>query len=315
MDQYKLEDKGDKRILVIGNNRYETNYSKKIIELIIKRKGIDRISGYLTHKEKRAYFIEPLFKYLKKNGHGNLRVLEVGCSAGQFTELLNEQASISDIYSFDIDKTLAEITELKVKELGLNRVKRIDCFSLSQTTNLPYENNFFDIIIVSGVIEHLPFENRYLYVDEYYRKLKIGGVICFVNTPNRNYPFESHSIGLPFISKLGPQAAFIYAKLFGKLEKVDFPEFVRVGTGWRNASYYECLPRALTLEVSDISKEAGYGFEFFNEQKYGLKFSIFILPFLKLLNLAAKMLNFPISFFLPELNIVFKKIKDYESGL
>ena len=312
MKDYKIEDTGSKRVLVIDGNRYETIYSKKVIELVIERKGLERAPEYFVHKENREYLFAPLFKYLTSKKGKDLKVLEVGCSAGQFTELLNEQASIGEIYCYDIDKIMVEVTKTKVEELGLKKVKRVDCFPSEETLKLPYLNDYFDLIILSAVMEHLPFENRHLQVDEYYRKLKIGGLICFLDTPNRNYPIETHSVGLPFINRFPPQAAFIYAKLFGKLKGIDFPEFVRPGTAWRNATYYECLPKSLTIEIKDISEEAGYGYALFMSIPRSLKFRIFISPTFKLLNLIAKRLSFPMSFFLPYLNLVFKKTFNFE---
>jgi ubiquinone/menaquinone biosynthesis C-methylase UbiE len=315
MSEYQIIQRQDKRILIINGKEYETMYSKRIIELIIKRKGLARTPEYFVHKEKRKNLLMPLFDYLESQGLRNLKVLEVGCSAGQFTELLNEQDSIEEIYSYDVDRLLTEVTRIKVDELGLKKVKRVDCFSNQETKNLPYENNYFDLIILSGVLEHLPFENRYMYVDEYYRKLKIGGLLCFLDTPNRNYPFETHSIGLPFINKLSAQTAFIYAKVFGKLKGVDFPGFTRAGTGWRNATYYECLPHAISMVVKDISEEAGYGYSFFKKIPRGIKSKIFLSPWFALLRYLSIKLDFPISFFLPYINVVFKKIHDFENSL
>jgi 2-polyprenyl-3-methyl-5-hydroxy-6-metoxy-1,4-benzoquinol methylase len=123
MTEYKIEDKGQKRILIIGDKEYETIYTKRIIELIIERKGLRRAPEYFVHKEKREYLLLPLFGYLKSRAVNNLRVLEVGCSAGQFTELLNEHDCIGEIYSFDIDKVLVEVTKAKVEDLKLKKVK------------------------------------------------------------------------------------------------------------------------------------------------------------------------------------------------
>ena len=312
MQAYTIEEKGNARVLNVEGKSYQTIYSAKVIELLISRKGLNRTLDYLRHKEKRSYFLTPIFSYLKAQGKVNLKVLEAGCSAGQLTELLDEQDFISEICCFDVDKALIEVSNLKAKELRLNKVKNIDCLTTAQTESLPYEDNYFELILVVGVVEHLPFEARYRYVDEYYRKLKIGGLICFLNTPNRKYFFDWHTTGLPFINWLSPQNAFIYAKLFGKLKRVSFPEFVRPGTGWRGATYYECLPQSRTIVIDDISESAGYGYSFFRKCRHSLKFRIFIKPFFKIIYLFSRLLNFPVSFFLPELNVVFKKVLEYE---
>lgn len=293
---WAIEDDGTSRTLSIGTRRFQTNYSKQIIELLITRKGAERASQFLVHQAERCWFLKPLFDAFNRQGRP-LRVLEVGCSAGHLTEFLNAQPATGEIYAFDVDRAMVDVARLKWQELNLSKVKRIDHFSVYDTRSLPYENDFFDVVIVAAIVEHLPFEARHIYVDEYYRVLRTGGVIGFWDTPNRYYPFESHSIGLPFISLLPPQIAYAYARLCkrAKMKDVSFPLFVRAGTGWRNSSYYELLPKSLMIDVLDVSDEFGY------ESGAG--------RFAKRL---AKMLRVPPSFFAPRLNLVFQKIRQYE---
>ena len=98
--EYIINDLGNERILIVGNKEYRTYYSRRIIELLIKRKGLKRATQYFTHKEKRAKFLDPLFNYLNSKTK-NLKVLEVGCSSGHITEYLNEQRCIEEIYNYD----------------------------------------------------------------------------------------------------------------------------------------------------------------------------------------------------------------------
>lgn len=291
--EYEINALGNENVLIVGKRKYKTYYSKRIIELLIKRKGLERATQYFTHREKRAQFLEPLFACLN-NKTKNLKVLEVGCSSGHITEYLNEQACVEEIYSYDVDKAFVEITALKKEELNLHKVKGIDHFSIQDTLALPYENNFFDLIIALAIVEHLPFENRHIFIDNYYKKLRVGGIIGFWDTPNRFFPLERHSLGLPFAHWLSPHSAFIYAKLFGKLKGAHFTDFTRAGTGWRNSSYYELLPKTLMIEIQDISEEVGYSCT-----------SRFI-------SLLARLFDAPTAFFTPNLNIVFRKEKEYE---
>lgn len=308
---YNIVEKKGIRELETSSGTYNTVYSKELIEAIIKRKGIHRTPAYLYHKQERQQFLNPLFKYLKSQGCSNLRVLEVGCSAGQVTELLQEQDFISEIYSFDVDKELVEIAQLKVKELGLNKVKEIKHLSIKQSLDLPYQNNFFDIVIVPAVVEHLPVEGRFLFVDEYYRKLKVGGYISFTDTPNRRFFFEGHSFGLPFLHRLSPQKAFVYGRITGKMKNITPEMMVKAGVGWKNSDYYELFPKHLSVDIKDISEESGYGYSFFIKKIKGIK-KIVLLPYLLWIKFISGIIGFPPSFKLPELNVLFKKTKDYE---
>jgi hypothetical protein len=117
------------------------------------------------------------------------------------------------------------------------------------------------------VVEHLPARYRRAQVDEYYRVLAPGGHIAILDTPNRWFPLETHSIGLPLVQWLPPRLAYAYARLFRprKFGGVPYEEFVAEGTGWRNATLAECLPSGGRAGLEDVTEEAGYGWRFFRD--------------------------------------------------
>jgi peptidoglycan/xylan/chitin deacetylase (PgdA/CDA1 family)/SAM-dependent methyltransferase len=310
--QYTLSDLGHQRILSVDGKEYRTHYSKRVIQMLVDRKGIHRTPPYLSFKETRRRFLDPLFRYFEARGVGNLKVLEVGCSFGHFTEYLNEQAAISEIRTFDVDRAFVEITRAQVEDLGLTKVREVRHLTTDETRRLPFDDGQFDLVLAIGVVEHLPFEGRHRYVDSYYRVLKTGGFVGFFDTPNRFFPFETHSVGLPGVQWLPPELAFGYAKALGKLRGVSFSEFTRPGTAWRNASYYECLPKSRMIEVRDLTEEIGYGYGFFKEHVRSRKGKL-ALPVLAGLQTLARWLDVPPSFFLPYLNLVFQKAHDYEA--
>ena len=88
------------------------------------------------------------------------------------------------------------------------------------------------------MVEHLPARNRRAQVDEYYRVLAPGGHIAILDTPNRLFPLETHSIGLPLVQWLPSRLAYAYARLARprKFGAVSYESFVADGTGWRNAT-------------------------------------------------------------------------------
>ncbi len=310
-DDYRLEDLGDKRILHLGNHKWETHYSTRVVNALISRKGAKRATAFLGHKEKRQRFLSPLFNYLQSKGSGGLKVLEVGCASGAMTECLNDQPFIQEVFTYDVDSAMVQITRMNCEDLHLDKVRRVDLLTTAQTQDLPYQDGYFDVIIVLAVVEHLPVHDRYRFVDQYYRKCAPGGLVCFFDTPNRLWPIESHSTGLPFIQFFSPEFAYCYGRLLGKLKDASFPDFVRAGTGWRNATYEELLPKHLTLQIRDISAEAGYpphfeckGFHLRNLLRYSL-----FLPY----KIISRICGVPISLFLPSLDVVFQVQHNYES--
>ncbi|WP_300367238.1 class I SAM-dependent methyltransferase [Brachyspira sp.] len=67
----------------------------------------------------------------------------------------------------------------------------------ADVTNLPFENNFFDLIISSHVIEHIEDENKIL--SEFNRVLKDDGLIflSFPYSPQYKKTFEDASVNTP----------------------------------------------------------------------------------------------------------------------
>src|SRR5207244_5567207 len=132
---------------------------------------------------------------------------------------------VATIHTFDTDAAVVTITRAKVDEMGLAKVREVALFTNDETRRLPHANGAFDLVLAIGVVEHLPRERR-AHVDEYYRLLAPGGHIAILDTPNRFFPLETHSIGLPLVQWMTPSAAYRYARLcrprkFGNLEYVD----------------------------------------------------------------------------------------------
>lgn len=91
----------------------------------------------------------------------NLRALDVGCREGTQTRRLKEKGY--RVTSIDIDKAYENAQIVDINE------------------GLPFEDNFFELIWCSEVIEHL--ENPQKSVNEFRRVLKPGGLLV-VTTPN-----------------------------------------------------------------------------------------------------------------------------------
>ena len=259
---YTLTDLSDRRVLVVGGREYVTRYSARVIRMLIERKGVARTPPYLTYRETRGpHFLGPLVRRLRARGASGLRTLEVGCSFGHMTEYLAEQPEVGSIVTFDTDPAFVAMTRAKVAELPLPRVREVLCLGNDATRRLPWAAGAFDLVLAVGVVEHLPARNRRAQVDEYYRVLAPGGHIAVLDTPNRWFPLETHSVGLPLVQWLPPRLAWRYARA-GRPDRyrhVTFEDFVADGTGWRNATLADCLPASGWRGLRDVTEEAGYG--------------------------------------------------------
>ena len=304
---YSIEDLGDRRVLTMNGVTYApTRYSKRVIEMLIERKQ-ERAPLYFPFKDQRApLYLEPLFRWLRAHGARGLRVLEVGCSFGHMTEYLAEQPEIATIETFDTDPAFIDIIRAKREELPIDKLRDVLLLSNDQTQRLPWRDGTFDLVLVVGIVEHLPKDRRAI-VDEYYRVLAPGGHITILDTPNRWFPMETHSIGLLGVQWMPPRLAYRYARLFRrKIRDVPYEVFSADGTGWRNATLKECLPSSGWHGIEDVTEEAGYGSRFF--AKVAGRRMVRLGPTLDLFVTVLRAVGATPSRCLPYFNLLFRKL-------
>jgi len=306
---FRLVDAGDRRILTIDGRDYETTYSARVVRMLIERKGAHRAPPYFGYKVARGeHFLGPLFRYLEGRGTRPLDVLEIGCSFGHITEYLQQCAAVRRINTFDTDRAFVDMVRVKVDELGLDKVADVRHLDGEATCRLPWADGAYDLVLAIGVVEHLPMRLRRAQVDEYYRVLAPGGHIAILDTPNRAFPLETHSVGLPFVQWLPPRLAYHYARLgrpatYGRLA---YEEFIADGTGWMNASWRDCLPASGRRGLDDVTEAAGYGWRFFRDTARS-RTRRALLPAFAVAVTALRAVGSPPSLCLPYLNLVFRR--------
>jgi len=94
------------------------------------------------------------FNFNKIHLPPNARILDVGCGEGR--HIFGSLHTYTDVYCIGIDQDIASLS--KCKE-GLDFFKELDTastvFMQGSVYNLPFENNSFDLVICSEVLEHL----------------------------------------------------------------------------------------------------------------------------------------------------------------
>lgn len=131
-------------------------------------------TNFYTHsledeRQKLGFYDEKLEFILKKTGK-NKKVLDIGCNDGYVGEKLIAQRNT--VYGIDI----VERDLQTAKKRGL-KVMNIDI----ENNNLPYEDNYFDVIILADIIEHV-FDTDLL-LRKCFKVLKKNGTLI-LTTPN-----------------------------------------------------------------------------------------------------------------------------------
>lgn len=124
-------------------------------------------SKRLKNDFKRIASFKQEADFLINNGiEFNGIVCDVGCSTGEFLDEINWTGQ-----KFGMEVSSFAINLAKSKGISFEK-------------NILNQNNYFDLIIFRGTIQHLP--SPFEYIEAAYNSLKIGGKICFLATPNSN---------------------------------------------------------------------------------------------------------------------------------
>ncbi len=107
------------------------------------------------------------------------RILDVGCGDGYYLYLLSSLGLRLKLYGVDFDKQALATASYNLAG------KKITLKTASLMDRLPFEDNYFDKIVMSEVAEHLPDDKKGL--KEVFRVLKKGGVLA-LTVPHHNYP-------------------------------------------------------------------------------------------------------------------------------
>jgi SAM-dependent methyltransferase len=111
-----------------------------------------------------------------ERAHG--RVLVDGCGVGMYLERLAAQAKQAVGLDIELERTFE----------AHQRVEQVVC---GAGENLPFPNDYFDLILSHEVLEHVQDDRQA--VAEIIRVLRPGGRLTLF-VPNRGYPYETHGI-------------------------------------------------------------------------------------------------------------------------
>lgn len=153
----------------------------------------------------RRHFIGEIKHHLKSSD----KVLDFGCGPGSF--LAMSAPMCKEIVGVDISQGFVNECQRTINEMSLSNASSVHI----QPDQLPFEDNTFDVIIMTDVVHHLEFPQKSL--QEAFRVLKPGGR-ALIFEPNKLNPLiwlvhllDKNEWGL---LKLGTPAK--YRKLLGE---------------------------------------------------------------------------------------------------
>lgn len=156
-----------------------------------------------AYQKKQNYVFYPneeiirfISKYIKKRIGINeyqikrnmIKCLDLGCGIGRHIIYLDEFGF--DVYGIDISSEAIDFARKWFDYIGKEFLK--EKLHIGTSSNLPYDNNYFDFVISHGVLDSMVFEVAKESINEIYRVLRNEGLLYFdvVSGNDYNHPRE-----------------------------------------------------------------------------------------------------------------------------
>lgn len=130
--------------------------------------------------------------YLKTNIPKG-RVLDYGCGTGNNSMFFLDKGY--EVWGIDVAESYRDLVKANLESRNY-RPELISNFSVMATNNtrLPYEDNFFDVIVANQVLYYLPGEEHIKKIaQEFSRCLKPGGAVFITMMGPKNYYIVYHA--------------------------------------------------------------------------------------------------------------------------
>ena len=132
----------------------------------------NKIVKEFKNADAQSYWVEYFAKIENKE---KVTVLDLGCGGGRYTEMLAKMGFT--VFSFDLHRGMVQQTKERIRLLKNLKTKPI--ILQAEMTNMPFENEKFDIILSNGVFHNADrLSNLEKGLTETARTLKASGILC-----------------------------------------------------------------------------------------------------------------------------------------
>ena len=132
-------------------------------------------------------------------------IVEIGCGEGASTIALAEQGA--RVTGVDIDADFIAVAREKLRSSGLDG--RLECANAAELGSLDLGD--VEWIIFWASLEHMLHDERIAALGQAWSLLPTTGLLTVIETPNRLWPYDSHTSRLPYFSWLPDDVAFAVA--------------------------------------------------------------------------------------------------------
>jgi len=201
---------------------WETSYPLALVEQIINVKGPAYPCDEIMRDEHPTYvehnFRYDILSYVGEDGFDNKRILDFACGCGASTVVLARMFPSTEIVGVELINEFASIAKLRAKHYGFDKVS----FLLSPDgDSLPDGLGDFDFVVLGAVYEHLLPSERNTLLPKIWSHLRPGGILFISQTPQRHFPLEAHTTGLPLINYCPDRVALWLARRFSRRVNAD----------------------------------------------------------------------------------------------
>jgi ubiquinone/menaquinone biosynthesis C-methylase UbiE len=132
--------------------------------------------------ETSEYFSEYKIKslddfYLRYGLKKDIKILDLGCGIGKLEKFFPQYFPQAKIWGIDPSQESIQISVRENKNINI-------VFSIFDGKHIPFDTNFFDAIVISTVLHHVPLNERQALIQECYRVLSPKGhIFVFEHNP------------------------------------------------------------------------------------------------------------------------------------
>lgn len=198
------------------------------------------VDAWLDDQSNSKWRYELINDFVKLNRGAKILDMASGCGTFVFHGLLNDY----DVFGIDPEEWKNEFNRMKI-ELYDYPKKWSRNFIRAFGEDLPFEDDFFDVVSSYQTIEHV--SDVKVCLDEMFRVLKKDGML-FLHFPDYRSSFEAH-YRLPWIPLFPKQLARVYLRILGKpLLGLDHINYVT------KKNIMHLLQQNKRIEVTDMDK-------------------------------------------------------------